>query len=112
MEAEIERFFKRTAKTNLGKSHLKLRKILATHARPHGRVNEWRQILEAVKSEVTQPSLATDTVCIGSDDNDYSAQLEALKPWRKGPLKIGKTIIDAEWRSDWKWKRIKPWKIC
>jgi tRNA (mo5U34)-methyltransferase len=27
-------------------------------------------------------------------------------PWRKGPLQIGKTLVDTEWRSDWKWQRI------
>ena len=35
--------------------------------------------------------------------------LEGLKPWKKGPLRIFGVDIDAEWRSDWKWDRIRPY---
>ncbi|MGF1493023.1 MAG: tRNA 5-methoxyuridine(34)/uridine 5-oxyacetic acid(34) synthase CmoB [Microcoleaceae cyanobacterium] len=37
--------------------------------------------------------------------------LQALKtfcPWKKGPFQLFGTLIDAEWRSDWKWERILP----
>jgi len=30
-----------------------------------------------------------------------------LHPWRKGPLLLGGVGIDTEWRSDWKWNRLK-----
>ena len=30
-----------------------------------------------------------------------------LHPWRKGPLTLGSIEIDTEWRSDWKWARLK-----
>ncbi|WP_419173095.1 tRNA 5-methoxyuridine(34)/uridine 5-oxyacetic acid(34) synthase CmoB [Halobacteriovorax sp.] len=30
-----------------------------------------------------------------------------LIPWRKGPFQIGELDIDAEWRSDKKWERLK-----
>ena len=30
-----------------------------------------------------------------------------MLPWRKGPFKIGDLEIDAEWRSDLKWERVK-----
>jgi len=32
--------------------------------------------------------------------------IEALKPWKKGPLKLFGTDIDTEWRSDMKWERL------
>jgi len=35
-------------------------------------------------------------------------QLFNLHPWRKGPLELGGVRIDTEWRSDWKWERLKP----
>jgi tRNA (mo5U34)-methyltransferase len=30
-----------------------------------------------------------------------------LHPWRKGPLTLDGGVIDTEWRSDWKWARVK-----
>lgn len=35
------------------------------------------------------------------------AALRALIPWRKGPYNIHGIYIDTEWRSDWKWERIR-----
>ena len=34
--------------------------------------------------------------------------LKELHPWRKGPFNLFDIHIDTEWRSDWKWERIKP----
>lgn len=34
--------------------------------------------------------------------------LKAFCPWKKGPFDFFGTLIDAEWRSDWKWERILP----
>ena len=33
--------------------------------------------------------------------------LMELHPWRKGPLNLGGVEIDTEWRSDWKWARVR-----
>ncbi len=33
--------------------------------------------------------------------------LMQLHPWRKGPLELFGLPIDTEWRSDWKWERLK-----
>lgn len=35
-------------------------------------------------------------------------QLKQLHPWRKGPFRIADILVDTEWRSDWKWDRVKP----
>ncbi|WP_020210408.1 tRNA 5-methoxyuridine(34)/uridine 5-oxyacetic acid(34) synthase CmoB [Gilvimarinus chinensis] len=35
------------------------------------------------------------------------AALQSLIPWRKGPYTIHDIHIDTEWRSDWKWERIR-----
>jgi len=108
MDAEIERFFLETTETNLAQHHVKLKQMLTTHVRQHGRMNEWSQVLDTVEPEATEPSFDTDTICVGPTDTDYSTQLRALVPWRKGPLMIGDTFIDTEWRSDWKWQRVQP----
>ncbi|MCL4144231.1 UNVERIFIED_CONTAM: hypothetical protein GTU68_066939 [Idotea baltica] len=37
-----------------------------------------------------------------------SSLLKLLIPWRKGPFSVCGIEVDAEWRSDYKWDRIKP----
>lgn len=34
-------------------------------------------------------------------------QLQQLIPWRKGPYQLFGIEIDTEWRSDWKWERLR-----
>jgi tRNA (mo5U34)-methyltransferase len=36
------------------------------------------------------------------------AQLQRLRPWRKGPFQVFDIPLDTEWRSDWKWNRVQP----
>lgn len=58
-------------------------------------------------------NLDTDTIRIGAA-SDCSAsqratirqQLQRLLPWRKGPFNLFGLEIDAEWRSDMKWRRL------
>ncbi len=58
-------------------------------------------------------SFDTDTIRIGAA-SDCSAsqretmrrQLQRLLPWRKGPFNLFGLEIDAEWRSDMKWRRL------
>jgi tRNA (mo5U34)-methyltransferase len=33
--------------------------------------------------------------------------LMQLHPWRKGPLRLDDVFVDTEWRSDWKWARVR-----
>ena len=35
--------------------------------------------------------------------------LMQLKPWRKGPYHLHGIHVDTEWRSDFKWERLKPY---
>ena len=55
-----------------------------------------------------------DTIAVGrQQDCDNSTreqlrqQLKKLHPWRKGPFNFFDVFIDTEWRSDWKWNRLK-----
>ncbi len=41
--------------------------------------------------------------------NQISLQLKQLHPWRKGPFDFFGIHIDTEWRSDWKWDRVKDY---
>jgi tRNA (mo5U34)-methyltransferase len=38
---------------------------------------------------------------------DLRAALKLMMPWRKGPFCLFGELIDAEWRSDQKWERLK-----
>jgi len=56
----------------------------------------------------------SDAVDIGIADDVPTDTVEALEnslrklsPWRKGPFKVFDIDIDTEWRSDWKWERLR-----
>lgn len=44
----------------------------------------------------------------GLSREQFTAQLKAFHPWRKGPFRLFGVDIDTEWRSDWKWDRLLP----
>lgn len=82
----------------------------------HGDLPKWLEILAALPDATpSRIKLDQDTVTVG-DPNDLDEQqaqklhesLFALAPWRKGPYQIFNTFIDTEWRSDWKWQRVRP----
>ncbi len=60
----------------------------------HGDWTRWNAAIEAL------PAARGDTAQV-------ARLLRALHPWRKGPLQLDDVLIDAEWRSDWKWARVK-----
>jgi tRNA (mo5U34)-methyltransferase len=51
-----------------------------------------------------------DCVKVGKSKRDSCegllSLLHRLKPWRKGPFELAGIAVDAEWRSDYKWKRV------
>ncbi|MFW2366248.1 MAG: tRNA 5-methoxyuridine(34)/uridine 5-oxyacetic acid(34) synthase CmoB [Desulforhopalus sp.] len=56
-----------------------------------------------------------DTIIIGGQDelsdheqDNITLNLKAFMPWRKGPFSVFGTEIDAEWRSEKKWRRVIP----
>lgn len=86
----------------------------ALNSQKHGDLLRWRQAI------VDMPALSTasidlrDDVRIGLEAELTSDQqqvllagLKALHPWRKGPYNLFGIYIDTEWRSDWKWDRVK-----
>ena len=81
----------------------------------HGSAADWFDTIEqlpAVKPVTSE--LNAGVVKIGDisdlDENRHAAlkqQLETFHPWRKGPYDLFGIHIDTEWRSDWKWDRLK-----
>ena len=43
------------------------------------------------------------------NENEIESLAKELIPWRKGPFKLGELEIDAEWRSDKKWLRLRDY---
>lgn len=85
----------------------------------HGDFAKWQQAISALHS-IRPPTtdvfsdLKSSQVRVGSGDElspagmkEYTIHLKKFMPWRKGPYEIFGIKIDTEWRSDWKWDRIK-----
>jgi tRNA (mo5U34)-methyltransferase len=81
----------------------------------HGHLAQWQALIDSVPElATTHRILDADTVQIGGTDElgdtakeQLESQLKTLCPWRKGPYNLFGINIDTEWRSDWKWNRLK-----
>ncbi|MFQ5469939.1 MAG: tRNA 5-methoxyuridine(34)/uridine 5-oxyacetic acid(34) synthase CmoB [Gammaproteobacteria bacterium] len=81
----------------------------------HGDWPKWQNLASSLP--VIKPSaIDLNTSCIqigrsGDCDTDTLRELESIlklyHPWRKGPFSLFGIHIDAEWRSDLKWNRLK-----
>ncbi len=82
----------------------------------HGNLETWQQLIKNLPDGITgDRQLDADTVKIGASNdltepakNSLETKLMQLSPWRKGPFEVSGIMIDSEWRSDWKWQRVKP----
>lgn len=111
----LEKFFEQTKNLELSRYHSYLRDALTNRIglRPHGRDQEWFQLLKTlphlsrvdVDFNVDQVSLSTTEPV---DQDSLRKILMGLHPWRKGPFDIFGVEVNAEWRSDQKWQRIRP----
>lgn len=89
-----------------------LDRVLA--AQNHGDLPRWRAVVDAIPHIIPGAVDLLDQVRIGSAkelNGDQRQQLYdclmALHPWRKGPFDLLGVHVDTEWRSDWKWDRLK-----
>ncbi len=80
----------------------------------YGDLPRWRDVL------ATLPDWQADSVALDrprvnvsgspldeTERHRFAEQLKGLHPWRKGPFDLFGVHIDTEWRSDWKWDRLK-----
>lgn len=83
--------------------------------RSHGDWEKWQTVFQQLPHYAPSIiNLDASAISIGKPGDISSAQrlaLEALlkqyHPWRKGPYELFGIHIDTEWRSDWKWERVK-----
>ncbi|OOZ43626.1 tRNA 5-methoxyuridine(34)/uridine 5-oxyacetic acid(34) synthase CmoB [Solemya velum gill symbiont] len=81
--------------------------------RRHGDVPRWQAVLdelpEIADGEVDLGQCVAVTSSLPEKERDaLKALLLRLSPWRKGPFHLHGVDIETEWRSDWKWERVKP----
>lgn len=80
-----------------------------------GLQHEWQSAydnLPNIKPSIIELDRSAVKIGSGSDCSCHEleklkANLKQLHPWRKGPFDIFDIYIDTEWRSDWKWDRLK-----
>ena len=80
----------------------------------HGDLPRWLNALGSLPAG-TGPLAPGDVIRVGSagdlpctDRETLLRALRGLVPWRKGPFELFGIRIDAEWRSDRKWRRVRP----
>ena len=80
----------------------------------HGDMKRWSEAFETLPSvNSVSADLKQSAVTLQSDQLDATQSelllegLKGLMPWRKGPFQFFDTTVDTEWRSDWKWDRIR-----
>ena len=84
-------------------------------ASPHGDQPRWLAALAQLpdvdaRVQPDQDCISIDACSPLSTEQHAAALagLQGLRPWRKGPFRFFDTLIDTEWRSDWKWQRVAP----
>lgn len=79
----------------------------------YGDLPRWRDAINELPDlDVTTTHLNQSRVGVSGPTNAQQQQmlrdtLMRLHPWRKGPFELFGVHIDTEWRSDWKWDRLK-----
>ena len=84
------------------------------NSRNNGDLARWRRSLEALPAlapgsvELQQAVRIGDAAdCSSAEQSALRQALQGLIPWRKGPFELFGVHIDTEWRSDWKWDRLR-----
>lgn len=79
----------------------------------HGNLSEWRDaigrlpVVSPAAAELSGDAVGAPALALGDAERRAAREaLLALKPWRKGPFRIGGIHIDAEWQSNLKWDRV------
>ena len=81
----------------------------------HGNLEKWKNILHLLpESNACHVDFSGSHIVLGDkaslgeqDKKKLQDLLLNLNPWRKGPFNICDINVDSEWRSDYKWERLK-----
>lgn len=82
----------------------------------HGDLSTWRTVIETLPEpqdltlDLHRDAPGGDSASLTVADRDLiRQQLQILRPWRKGPFDLCGVDVDAEWRSNRKWRRIEKY---
>lgn len=86
----------------------------AVSSKNDGNIPRWEKTLSLLPNINSETTLL-DAAAITLINTTFSAVqkqalvtlLQQLHPWRKGPFDVFGIKIETEWRSDWKWDRLK-----
>jgi tRNA (mo5U34)-methyltransferase len=82
---------------------------------------EWKNIAPLKEAVSSLPDFEVSSIRLGdiieihldaitaSDETKILETARLMKPWRKGPFRISKTLIDSEWQSFVKYNLIEPY---
>lgn len=94
--------------------HLPQQIEAAFDTRENGALQQWLRLVAEIDVIKTAEYDFLNKANIGRPDDlpelqreKLERQLKELRPWRKGPYDVFGVHIDTEWRSDWKWDRLK-----
>ena len=96
-----------------GAKHLEDCVAEALQPEVHGKLADWiahwdnLPDLSPSKVVLNEPAVAAVADIDVAVKDRLERGLQQFHPWRKGPFDLFSVRIDTEWRSDWKWERIK-----
>ncbi|GGD64345.1 tRNA U34 carboxymethyltransferase [Lacimicrobium alkaliphilum] len=112
----FQQFYQQIAGSNLSHWLEVLPAQLADWQRQHKKdLQKWQKLLDKLPAIETDELDLKESVTIGATNSidEYTRRqitglLMQFKPWRKGPFHLHGIHLDTEWRSDWKWDRVRP----
>ena len=86
--------------------------LQAAYAQRHGHFDDWLATVRALPEAAGQGVFHEDVVRVSGTLSNAAREalhsgLQALMPWRKGPFALFGVTIDSEWRSDFKFARVR-----
>ncbi|HEY9136428.1 MAG TPA: tRNA 5-methoxyuridine(34)/uridine 5-oxyacetic acid(34) synthase CmoB [Pseudomonadales bacterium] len=115
ISAIYEPLYETLAHSNMQSWPSVLREQVAGKLNPdkHGDLPRWLDVIESLPArqadrlEFDCSSITAASQHTEAEKHQLKALLMQLSPWRKGPYHFHGVDIDTEWRSDFKWERLK-----
>ncbi len=116
MTNNFELFFEHLKTTSAKTIADSLREItLGKFLAKNSDLDKWQQAYQSLPEiktdnidlDVSAIEISTANALDSKTRETLHKNLMAFHPWKKGPYNIFDIFIDCEWRSDWKWDRLK-----